>query len=175
MANFTNPLKHVQIAAPCQANWNEMYAFEGERVRHCTQCNQNVYNLSAMKREEAETLVLKTEGQLCVRFYRRGDGTILTQNCPVGWQALKQRVSWWAQLGLGMVLGFLGNLGLLSLLPNLTPRPGPVMGAMVFTPTETEPFKLPAATDVVGQVKRSTESHPPGQRKTARTQSHQPN
>lgn len=93
MANYSNPLKHVQIAAPCQANWDEMYAFGGERVRHCSQCQRNVYNLSAMPREEAETLLLKTEGRLCVRFYRRADGTILTQNCPVGLRALKQRVS----------------------------------------------------------------------------------
>ena len=162
MANFTNPLSHVKIAAPCQANWNEMHAFEGERVRYCSQCQRNVYNLSALKREEAETLILKTEGRLCVRFYRRADGTILTQKCSVGLAALKQRVSWGVQFGVGMMLGFLGNLGLLSLLPELTPRPSPVMGAMVFTADQTEPLKLPIAAEeeIVDQLASPKELPP---------------
>lgn len=63
------------------------------RVRYCLQCRKNVYNLSEMSGQEAADLVTKTEGRLCVRFYRREDGTMLTQNCPVGarlaWQKLK--------------------------------------------------------------------------------------
>ena len=29
-------------------------------------------------------MVQATQGRLCVRFYRRADGTVLTQDCPVG-------------------------------------------------------------------------------------------
>lgn len=151
MTKYTNPLKHVQIAAPCQANWNEMYAFSGERVRHCSQCQLNVYNLSAMKREEAEALLLTTEGRLCVRFYRWADGTILTQNCPVGLRALKQRVSWLAQLGLGMVIGLLANIGLLSLLGARGLRPEPVMGAIAMPLQEQQPT-AETSEFVMGQV-----------------------
>ena len=64
-----------------------------ERVRFCDQCELHVYNLSAMTRREAERLITSSEDRLCIRFHRRADGTILTQNCPVGLRALKRRVS----------------------------------------------------------------------------------
>lgn len=65
-----------------------------------------------MSRQEAEALITKTEGRLCVRFYRRADGSILTQNCPVGLKAIKRRVAWVAQFVLGMVLSLVSGLGL---------------------------------------------------------------
>jgi hypothetical protein len=114
MSNFINPLEHVKIAAPCQADWAQMFAFENERVRFCSQCNLNVYNLSGMTRSEAEALLTYTEGRLCVRFYRRSDGTILTQNCPIGLKAIKRRVAWVAQVLLGMVLSLLSGIGFYS-------------------------------------------------------------
>ena len=85
----SNPLSNVKVAAPCPADWRSMYG--NDRVRFCSQCRLNVYNLSAMTRPEAERLIMQTEGRLCVRFYRRADGTILTQNCPVGLRVIKER------------------------------------------------------------------------------------
>lgn len=67
-----------------------------DRVRHCVQCDKNVYNLSAMTRREAETLLRETEGHLCARLYRREDGTILTENCSAGLRAIGAKVSRWA-------------------------------------------------------------------------------
>ena len=58
--------------------------FGDDRVRFCSSCKLNVYNLSGMTRREAERLVYLTEGSLCVRFYRRKDGTLLTEDCPIG-------------------------------------------------------------------------------------------
>jgi len=55
-----------------------------DRVRFCDQCRLHVYNLSDMPRFEAETLVNETEGRLCIAYYQRSDGTILTRDCPVG-------------------------------------------------------------------------------------------
>ena len=43
---LTSPLDHLKIAAPCPADWDQMFSFEDERVRFCSQCNLNVYNLS---------------------------------------------------------------------------------------------------------------------------------
>jgi hypothetical protein len=37
-----------------------------------------------MSRPEAEALVLDLEGKMCARLYRRADGTVLTEDCPVG-------------------------------------------------------------------------------------------
>jgi hypothetical protein len=64
-----------------------------DRVRHCQECQLNVYNLSEMTRAEAEHLIASREGRLCIRFYHREDGTILTRDCPRGLRALTQRVS----------------------------------------------------------------------------------
>src|SRR5262249_44882923 len=112
MPKLTSPLDHVKIAAPCPADWDQMFSFEDKQVRFCSQCNLNVYNLSGMSRQEAEALITKTEGRLCVRFYRKSDGSILTQNCPVGLKAIKRRVAWVAQVALGMVLSFVSGFGL---------------------------------------------------------------
>jgi len=62
-----------------------------QRVRFCGECRLNVYNLSEMRREEAEAFVSQREGRTCVRFFRREDGTVLTKDCPVGLRALRQR------------------------------------------------------------------------------------
>ena len=45
MAKLQNSLDHVKIAAPCSADWDQMLSVEGERVRFCYHCKQNVYNL----------------------------------------------------------------------------------------------------------------------------------
>jgi hypothetical protein len=63
------------------------------RTRHCSQCNQNVYHLSELTRQQAEDLVRSKEGRLCVRFYRRRDGTLLTRDCRGGWRRLGHRIA----------------------------------------------------------------------------------
>lgn len=127
MARFTNPLKHVRVAAPCSADWNQMSG--NERVRFCGQCERNVYNLSDMTRREAERLVKGAEGRLCIRFYRRADGTILTNNCPVGLRALKRRASRIATAALSTILSFFGGLGIFAAFSNQTAIGGATMGA----------------------------------------------
>nr|HEX4313040.1 hypothetical protein [Kofleriaceae bacterium] len=78
-------LGDVRIAAPCGAAWDAMAPVGGDgRVRHCTGCDKHVYNLSEMTRDEAQSLVAATEGNLCARFYRRADGTVMTRDCAVG-------------------------------------------------------------------------------------------
>ena len=63
-----------------------------DRVRFCASCKLSVYNLSRMSRAEAEQLVETQEGRLCVRFYRRQDGTVLTRDCPVGMLAIRKKL-----------------------------------------------------------------------------------
>jgi TonB family protein len=115
------PLDNIDVAAPCTAEWRFMHG--NDRVRFCGQCNLNVYNLSAMTREEAEDLIRKTEGRLCVRFYRRIDGTVLTQNCPVGLRAAKERVLRVYTALAAALFAFLFNIGLLSWLGKKRPEP----------------------------------------------------
>ena len=83
-------LASVRVASPCSANWNDMTG--DDRVRHCGACDKNVYNLSAMTSIDAELLLRANEGgELCVRFYRRADGTVMTVDCPVGVRKKKRK------------------------------------------------------------------------------------
>ncbi len=75
-------LEDVRIASPCSASWEDMIG--NAQVRFCGKCAQNVYNLSEMTRDEAQSLLAKTEGEMCVRLYKRKDGTVMTADCPVG-------------------------------------------------------------------------------------------
>jgi hypothetical protein len=82
-------LKSIQIASPCPANWDQMTG--DDRSRFCGQCQLNVYNIASMTADEAADLITKREGRLCIRLYRREDGTVLTKDCPVGWRLIRRR------------------------------------------------------------------------------------
>jgi hypothetical protein len=73
--------------------WDAMAG--NQQVRHCGECKLNVYNLSAMTEIEIQRLLVMqpAEQRVCVRFYRRADGTMLTQDCPRGIKRLAKRVS----------------------------------------------------------------------------------
>ena len=129
MPRFNNPLDHVRVAAPCQADWDQMIG--SERMRFCGQCSLNVYNLSRMTRSEAESLIAQNEGRLCVRFYRRRDGSIITKDCPVGLRAIRRRVSYVAKAIGSMVLGLFAGLGVHEVFTSIVPfRPERTMGVM---------------------------------------------
>jgi len=80
-----------------------------DRLRFCNQCNLNVYNLSAMTKAEAESVITNTEGRVCARFYRRADGMILTQDCPVGLRAIRKKVSRAAAAAFSALVSLLGG------------------------------------------------------------------
>jgi hypothetical protein len=92
-------LDNLSVASPCSASWDEMTG--DARVRHCGDCDQRVYDLSGLTRVEAEGLLVATRGRLCVRYFRRADGTILTRDCPVGARKLarRMRLAAWATAG----------------------------------------------------------------------------
>jgi hypothetical protein len=173
MARFRNPLDHVQVAAPCPADWEQMIG--SERVRFCGQCSLNVYNLSSMTRAEAEHLIARTEGRLCVKFYRRRDGSIITKDCPVGLRAIGRRVSYIAKAVVSLVLGLFAGLGAHEAFSNIGSfEPGRTMGVMVrnvdppiqgaLVPVERRP--------IVGTfIQREPTRH----RSTSRQRSNEPN
>jgi hypothetical protein len=146
MSRFTNPLNNVSVASPCSADWNEMYG--DERKRFCGQCKLNVYNLSDMSRGEAESLIMNAEARLCVRFYRRTDGTVITKDCPVGWAKVKQRARTVATAACSLILALFTGVLFVSLFSKKTatlgelhipfvtptPKPMPLMGAIALPP-----------------------------------------
>jgi hypothetical protein len=123
MARTNSPLHDLQVASPCSASWEQM---EGDnRVRFCDACALNVYNLSAMTAQEAERLVARKEGRLCVRFFQREDGTVMTQDCPRGLAAVR-RAARRAPLVIGGALAamFLLLFGLVGAAVGLNNRNG---------------------------------------------------
>lgn len=108
MKENTNPLDNIKIASPCGADWNKM--FGNDKKRFCADCNLNVYNISEMSQEEAENFILRSEGRLCLRIYKRKDGTVITQNCPVGWARVKRRASLVYKAAIGLAAGFIAGV-----------------------------------------------------------------
>ena len=130
MARFNNPLAKVRVASPCRVGWDQMIG--SERMRFCGQCSLNVYNLSGMKRADAESLIAANEGRLCVRFYRRADGSIITQDCPVGLRAAQRRVAYVTRAIVTALITFLASVGLQTLLATVFPPPQATMGMLAF-------------------------------------------
>jgi len=75
-------LDTIQVASPCSADWELMVG--DDRQRFCKACEKHVYNLPMLSAEELVDLIERTEGKFCGRLYARTDGTVLTNDCPVG-------------------------------------------------------------------------------------------
>ena len=134
MPKFDSPLNNIRIASPCPADWNEMYG--DDRKRFCGDCKLNVYNLSGMTTEEAERLITNAEGRVCVRFYRRADGSVITEDCPVGWAKVKQRTKLYATAAASLLMALFTGVLFVSLFT----KQKPLMGEMRIpftTPTPT--------------------------------------
>jgi len=107
-ASSASLLDNVRIASPCHVSWDDMVG--DDRVRFCGQCTKNVYNLSALPQEDAEALLRVARAReaqqgegVCVRFYRRADGTILTADCPDGARRKKRRLAVFGAVGAGLM------------------------------------------------------------------------
>lgn len=164
MAKFGNPLNNLKIASPCSQDWEGMIG--DNRKRYCGECKLNVYNLSGMTKTEAENLILNAEGRLCVRFYQRADGTVLTQDCPVGWAKVKQRTKVIVTAAFSLIISLFSGLIFVSVftkskeigkklpLPIPFSTPEPLMGAIpAATPTpKPTPKATPESPQVMGEI-----------------------
>lgn len=83
-------LNQLKVASPCTVSWDSMKG--DDQVRFCGDCNFNVYNISEMSLDEVTHLLEKKEGRTCVRFFRRFDGTVITDDCPTGLRAARRRL-----------------------------------------------------------------------------------
>jgi hypothetical protein len=187
MPSFNNPLEHLEIASPCLVDWETMTG--DVQVRFCGQCQQNVYNLSEMSRTEAEQLITEREGRLCVRYYQRTDGTVLTQDCPVGLRKIRQQVAKAAALVAAMLTGVLTLTGVVQaanrhappptdlqvitggISPDLlrrdrlSPIPSPVMGDVVVPVKPVKVTPVPRPVPIMGEpVLTPKKPEPPAQK-----------
>lgn len=83
----TDLLDRLTVTSPCNEDWDAMTG--NEKVRFCSHCDLSVHNLSEMTRREALALVRKSEGRLCIRYYRRPDAGV--QTLPL--HSIKRRAS----------------------------------------------------------------------------------
>lgn len=100
-------LEGVRIASPCTASWDAMKG--DDRKRHCESCDKDVYDVAGMTRAEAMQL-LRTGGSegVCIRMFKRADGTVITSDCPVGVE--KKRVRRLVMAGAGALATAAGGL-----------------------------------------------------------------
>lgn len=94
-------LDNLYLAAPCPMTWESMQG--DDRVRHCGGCAKNVYNISAMTTKEAQEFLNINGDSACLRFFRRADGTVITDNCPVGLRKLRDRLKAVAQVAASFI------------------------------------------------------------------------
>lgn len=103
MSDPNRLLNDIRIATPCTASWDQMTGTD--TVRFCGECKLNVYNISGMQATDAAKLVSSADGRLCVRLYKKADGTVLTRDCPVGLRAAMRRATRAAGAALTAALG----------------------------------------------------------------------
>jgi hypothetical protein len=103
MAKEEFDINSLRIATPCPVGWDSMTG--DERKRFCGLCSLNVYNISEMTRAQVETLVGNADGRICMRMYRRADGTVITKDCPVGLRTYRKRAATYVSAAFGAILG----------------------------------------------------------------------
>lgn len=103
-----SPLDDIRIAAPCHEDWDTMTG--DERTRFCQSCSKNVYNISELSKKDAEALLRSKQGDLCIRLYKRADGTVITDDCPVGLRKLRDRLKLAASLVAGLLATILSTI-----------------------------------------------------------------
>jgi hypothetical protein len=170
MAKFDSPLNNLKVASPCSQDWNAMLG--DNRKRYCGECKLNVFNLSGMSKAEAENLIMNAEGRLCVRFYKRADGSVITEDCPVGWARVKQRTKAYVTALASLIFTFFGALGLVAAFkksgdtvvgaipvstatPRQTPTPEEtphLMGAIAVPTPKQTPKATPNEGTVIGKM-----------------------
>jgi hypothetical protein len=155
-------LERVQIASPSNVSWDDMTG--DERVRFCGKCAKDVYNVSAMPRAEAEALLVERAGSLCVRIYKRVDGTVLTADCPVGVRKKRVRRALFVAAGASALAAATSTLFVTQ------GEPGPVMGkvASPVRAPEATPTATPSAPEAITGSAAVPADPPPAAKKPAR-------
>ncbi len=71
----------LNIDDPCTEPWENMDG--SEKKRFCGKCEKDVFNLTAHSRNEAERIVRRSGGRICIRFARLPNGTTITSDRPL--------------------------------------------------------------------------------------------
>lgn len=82
-------LDRLYISSPCSVPWDSMSGDSTKRL--CGGCSKNVFNISDMTKTEVDSFLAKNGYSQCMTFFRRTDGTIMTDNCPRVLRKLRDR------------------------------------------------------------------------------------
>lgn len=160
-------VERIEIASPCDVPWDTMVG--DDKTRFCGQCRLHVHNLSAMSRVEAESL-LSCGGSICVRLYRRADGTVLTQDCPVALRRKsRRRLAIAAVVSASVAAALLGALSAFhrdvdsmrhseSKVSTAAPRAEPIQGEVSEPPASPTPQVAPPPHRGTRMGRRSPQS-----------------
>jgi len=94
-----NKIQSYFISSPCSVKWDDMQADQSNiSVRFCGDCKLNVHNLSSLSDEEVVVLLDKKAAgeRVCTYFYRKDDGTLVTDNCPKQMKQMRDRLQAYA-------------------------------------------------------------------------------
>jgi hypothetical protein len=99
-----------------------------------------------MDRDEAEGLLQQMGETVCVRFYQRPDGTVMTSDCPIGVRRKRRRLFVLSAVGGTMLAGAAAVATTMRMREIEEPRV--LMGAapiptQIAPPPEPEPFEIP--------------------------------
>ena len=86
-----NFLNNITIPAPCTADWDSMIG--NDQVRFCEHCTLEVHNLSLLTRNQAQRLVARSKGRLCIRYHHDSTGRPITLPVRQKLRRIGRRVS----------------------------------------------------------------------------------
>lgn len=70
-------LRSITVSSPCLADWDQMTG--NDQIRFCEHCHLQVHNISELTYSRAARLVARSNGRLCVRYYRDSEGAPATK------------------------------------------------------------------------------------------------
>lgn len=167
-SEFTHlTLDNLMIAAPCDVGWEDMTG-DG-KVRNCSSCKLNVYNVMNMTSKEVETLLesnRSTGDRLCMQLYRRADGTLLTADCPQGLKKVRAFTGrFWRTLAAAIALLVTGSTALADDKDKLPPvpvdsngKPIQPLGGKICPPDKPRKNSEAGTDKTQGQTKTETEA-----------------
>jgi hypothetical protein len=110
-------LPHIKIPKPCPKSWDDMQGDNAKRF--CSGCSKPVYNLSTLTSDEAEKLLYAKEGNLCVAYRHKADGSVIHRS-----------------RGISLISIFLSLLSLLGLTGCATSLDKKTIGRASFAPAK---------------------------------------
>ena len=138
-----NFLHNLTIPSPCSADWNSMIG--NNQVRFCEHCHLDVHDLSQLTRSQAERLIARSNGRVCVRYHQDEKAGQLTLPVSQKLHRIGRRVS---RIAAG---AFTATLSVSSAVAQQTVT---LQGRVLRVPTTSQPLTLSASdATIAGTIK----------------------